>query len=199
MRRVDVVLLAGGGSTRMGHDKASLIVGGRRLIDHVLDDLAGQETTGRVVVVAPTDLAVPDWALQTMEEPPGGGPVAGIFAGVAALGAKDDDHLLVLTCDAPRAARLAPVMVAAAAATTADGVLAVSAGRAQYLLASYRVEALHRGLAAISPSGSAHGVSMRRLVETLAIELLPVADSLAADLDDPNDVNRWLARFPHAR
>lgn len=196
MRRVDVVLLAGGGSTRMGHDKASLLVGGRRLIDHVLDDLASQEMIGRVVVVGPDWLPVPGWVLQTMEEPAGGGPVAGIFAGLAALDAKDDDQVLVLTCDAPRAARLAPVLVAAAAQTRSDGVLAVSAGRTQYLLAAYRVGALHRGLAAVSPDRSAHGMPMRRLVEALTVELLPVAEALAADLDDPDDVTRWLTRLP---
>ena len=40
MAPVDVVLLGGGGSRRMGTDKASLVVAGRRLIDHLLDDLA---------------------------------------------------------------------------------------------------------------------------------------------------------------
>ena len=97
MALIDVVLLAGGRSSRMGHDKASLPVAGRRLIDHVLDDLAvGWRQLGRTVVVAPSALDVPDWALQTLEDPPGGGPVAGIFAGLAALQSADDDRVLVL-------------------------------------------------------------------------------------------------------
>lgn len=200
MHLTDVVLLAGGGSTRMGRDKASMPVAGRRLIDHVLDDLACQPDIGRIVVVAPPTLHVPDWTLHTMEEPPGGGPVAGLFAGLGTLGSRPDDHVLVLTCDAPRAARLAPALIAAAdACPDADGVLAVANGRPQYLLAVYRVAALRRGLQAISPDRTAHGAAMRRLVETLDVQLLPVADALAADLDDPDDVSRWLTRFPHAR
>lgn len=190
---IDVVLLAGGRSSRMGQDKASLAVAGRRLIDHLLDDLVGWPHLGRTVVVAPVTLAVPDWALQTMEDPPGGGPVAGIFAGLAALEAADADHVLVLTCDAPKAARLAPMLFAAAQANPdADGVLAVADGRAQYLLAAYRVSALRAGLRLVRPTGAAHGVSMHRLVSGLATTELTVPAELAIDLDDRADVERWL-------
>lgn len=194
MPAIDVVLLAGGRSTRMGHDKASLPVAGRRLIDHVLDELAGWPDLGSVVVVAPDTLAVPAWVLQTMESPPGGGPVAGLFAGLAALDAADDAHVLLLTCDAPRAARLAGRLVATAERSPGlDGVLARAGGRPQYLLAVYRVAGLRRGLSAIRPDGDAHGAPMRRLVAELATTELEVPAELAADLDDPDEVQLWLA------
>ena len=198
MASIDVVLLAGGRSSRMGHDKASLPVAGRRLIDHVLDDLAvGWRQLGRTVVVAPSALDVPDWALQTLEDPPGGGPVAGIFAGLAALQSADDDRVLVLTCDAPKAARLAPLLAAAALANPdADGVLAFADGRAQYLLAAYRVGALRTGLRLIRPSGDAHGASMHRLVAALGTIELTVPAGLATDLDDQVAVARWLGDNP---
>ncbi len=194
MPGIDVVLLAGGRSTRMGHDKAALPVAGRRLIDHVLDELAGWADLGRVVVVAPHTLPVPSWVLQTMESPPGGGPVAGLFAGLAALGAAADAHVLLLTCDAPLAAGLAGRLVEAAERFPGlDGVLARADGRPQYLLAVYRVAGLRRALGAIRPDGVAHGAPMRRLVAELATAELEVPAELAADLDDPDQVRRWLA------
>lgn len=194
MPGLDVVLLAGGRSTRMGSDKAPLPVAGRRLIDHVLDELAGWAGRGRVVVVAPQTLAVPGWVLQTMESPPAGGPVAGLFAGLEALEAADDSHILLLSCDAPRAARLAePLAEAAERHHNADGVLASAGGRRQYLLAVYRVAGLRRGLRAIRPDGDPHGTSMRNLVAELVTVELPVSAELAADLDDPAQLRRWLA------
>lgn len=185
---VDVVLLGGGASHRMGSDKASLPVAGRRLIDHVLDDLAVQNV-GRVVVVAPDRLEVPDWVLQTMEYPPGGGPVPGLFAGIEALGLDDADAVVVLTCDAPRAARLIGGLAGSLSGET-DGVVAHSAGRVQYLLAVYRVGALRRALAGFD---GAQGLPMRRLVAGLDLTEVVVDERLAVDLDDPDDVVRWLA------
>ncbi len=189
---VDVVLLAGGGSSRMGSDKASLPVAGRRLIDHVLDDLTRQAAVGRVVVVAPETLALPAGLLHTMENPPGGGPVAGLVAGLAALGSGPADRVVVLTCDAPRAGRLVPQLTGPEL-SDAEAVIATSGGRPQYLLACYRVGALLRALKLIRPDGTAHGASMHRLVAGLDVTLVPVEDWLALDLDDPDDVARWLA------
>ncbi len=191
MAPVDVVLLGGGGSRRMGTDKASLVVAGRRLIDHLLDELAelaADGQVGRVVVVAPESLELPDWVLQTMENPPGGGPVAGVLAGLDALGSAPDDWFVVLTCDAPRAAALVPEL-AAAQSPDLDGALVSSEGHVQYLLAGYRVAALRAGLGI----RDAHGASMHRLVARLRTRVLPAEPGLATDLDDPAAVDRWLA------
>lgn len=188
-RPIDVVLLGGGASRRMGRDKASLPVAGRRLIDHVLDDLAElRPPVGRVIVVAPDRLAVPDWVLQTMEDPPGGGPVAGLFAGIETLGLGPADRVAVLTCDAPQAARLLPGLFAAFS-PDADGAVAVSGDRTQYLLAAYRVGALLSALDTREP----HGLSMHRLVAALNLIESSVDLMLAADLDDPAAVEAWLA------
>lgn len=189
-RQIDVVLLGGGRSRRMGQDKASLVVAGRRLIDHVLDDLAGLPQVSRVVVVAPDELPVPPGVLQTMEEPPGGGPVAGLLAGLDELGSHPDDWVGVLTCDAPRAARLIPQLFAAALGNPGvDGVLADAGGRRQYLCAVYRARALRAGVV-----GSAHGHPMHRLASRLRTIDLRVSDELATDLDDMVDVSRFLAQ-----
>ena len=82
---LDVVVLAGGRGRRLGGlSKADLVVGGARLLDHILGDLADWDhpavTLGRTVVVAPDTVNVPDGVRRTLEEPPGGGPSAGVAA-----------------------------------------------------------------------------------------------------------------------
>ena len=114
---LDVVILAGGAGERLGGvSKADLLLGGRRLLDHILDDLAAGRAgvpLGRVVVVAPDSVAVPAGVSRTLEDPPGGGPAAGICAGLELLG--DGALVAVLTCDAPRSARALPALLVAVA------------------------------------------------------------------------------------
>jgi molybdopterin-guanine dinucleotide biosynthesis protein A len=84
---IGVVVLAGGGATRMGGaPKPALVVAGTRLIDRVL---AAATPLGRVVVVAPPDLELPPGILRTREDPPGAGPVAAFSAGLSALTSAD--------------------------------------------------------------------------------------------------------------
>ena len=67
-------MLTGGGSTRLGQDKATVVVAGRRMIDRVLDQIPADVP---VVVVGP-DPGVQRSVQVTREDPPGGGPVAAI-------------------------------------------------------------------------------------------------------------------------
>lgn len=88
---LDVIVLAGGTGRRLGGAcKPDVLVAGRRMLDHVLDGVAGLRgrglPDGRVVVVAPQQVALPDGVLRALEDPPLGGPVAGVAAGLRALG-----------------------------------------------------------------------------------------------------------------
>ena len=88
---LDVIVLAGGTGRRLGGAcKPDVLVAGRRMLDHVLDGVAGLRgrglPAGRVVVVAPQQVALPDGVLRALEDPPLGGPVAGVAAGLGALG-----------------------------------------------------------------------------------------------------------------
>lgn len=81
------IVLAGGTGRRMGGaSKPDVIVAGRRMLDHVLDELAAQKVPA--VVVGPPDLDVPldspTGVTLVREDPPLGGPAAGIAAGYAA-------------------------------------------------------------------------------------------------------------------
>src|SRR3712207_895630 len=89
------VVLAGGRAARLGGQaKPQLEVGGRTMLGAVLDAVAGAT---RRVVVGPAQ-AVPDDVVLTREEPPGGGPVAALRAGLAAV---DTDVVAVLAGDLP--------------------------------------------------------------------------------------------------
>jgi molybdopterin-guanine dinucleotide biosynthesis protein A len=75
--RHDAIVLAGGGSTRFGRDKLAAVVDGVTLLDRVLDAAAAAEQR---IVVGSRRPAAGDvrW---TREDPPGGGPAAGVVAG----------------------------------------------------------------------------------------------------------------------
>jgi len=192
---LDVVILAGGAGERLGGvSKADLLLGGRRLLDHILDDLAAGRAgmpLGRVVVVAPDSVAVPAGVSRTLEDPPGGGPAAGICAGLELLG--DGALVAVLTCDAPRSARALPALLVAVAGASGgsggsgggagvDGaVVRNAAGYDQYLLGIYRFAALRRRA---REEHGARDVSARHLFAPLHLVTVD-----AGDLD--RDVDTW--------
>jgi molybdopterin-guanine dinucleotide biosynthesis protein A len=91
----DAVVLAGGGSTRFGGvDKAMLVLDGVSLLDRALTATAGAVTTTVVGPVRTTYRQV-NW---TLEDPPSGGPVAGLAAGLAH---GDAPVVVVVSCDLP--------------------------------------------------------------------------------------------------
>lgn len=151
-RRIDAVVLAGGRGTRLGGaSKADLDVGGR-LLDRVIDALRPY-VTGATVVVAPQKVAVPVGVKRTMEDPPGGGPLAGIGAGLEELGPEGaGDLVIVCAVDTPGlAGMLARLVPAALASLEAGGDGALIYGGApepfdQYLQAVYGLRALRGAL-----------------------------------------------------
>ena len=186
--RVAVVVLAGGGSRRWGgRDKTAVPLAGRPVLEHAVTGLAAGAGVrlGAVVVVAPQDhparagLAGARWV---REEPPGGGPVAGLAAAVAAL-AGSHDLLVVGAGDAPFAGEAVPALLDAVAPAL-DGALGVDAeGREQPLLAVYRAAAFGAALSASRPGGR-----LRDVVATLRLARVPVGPRAALDLDTPADL-----------
>lgn len=187
----DAVVLAGGTGRRLGGaSKPDVLLAGRRLLDHALAATAG---AGRVVVVAPEDVAVPPGVVRTLEDPPLGGPVAGVAAGLAALDAapgRSAPLLLVLACDVPRAASAVPRLLRAAAGdgpggTGRDGAALTDAtGRPQWLTAVYRTATLRARLRALAPAGA----SVRELVSGMDLASVTAAGEEAADVDTWHDL-----------
>lgn len=184
----DAVVLAGGEARRLGGaSKPDVVVAGRTLLDRVLDATRGADD---VVVVGPPELARPG-VRTTREDPPSGGPVAGIDAGVAALAPADGDRLvLVLACDVPGAARAVPALrQALSAAPDADGAQLVGEDGRPNLVALVRRGALEAALADVAEGGGPRGVAVRRLLGRLRTVDVP-DDGSGADADTWDDVAR---------
>src|SRR5687768_17947585 len=121
------VVLAGGRAARLGgRAKPQLEVGGRTMLDTVLR--AVEDAERRVVVGPPQPL--PDDVVRVREQPPGGGPVAALKAGLPEV---STDVVVVLAGDLPFLT--AALVAELRARLTGDGVLVVDdAGRDQLLL-----------------------------------------------------------------
>ncbi|WP_405801931.1 NTP transferase domain-containing protein [Streptomyces sp. NBC_01506] len=191
----DAIVLAGGAAKRLGGaDKPAVSVGGRSLLDRVLGACAG---AGRTVVVGgrrPTARPV-RWA---REEPPGGGPVAALDAGVRQVEA---DTVLVLSADLPflkreTTDRLLDVLAADGAR---EGALLTDAeGRDQPLVAAYRTEPLRREIALLATEhGNLVGLPLRLLTHELDLARVATdADPLASfDCDTWEDISTARARI----
>lgn len=213
----DVVVLAGGTGRRLGGaSKPDVVARGRRLLDHLLDGLGHLRAQGpggprRVVVVAPEQVSLPAGVLRALEEPPLGGPVAGIAAGVLALaadaeagGGQPSEATALLACDAPHSWRTLPVLAARLTAAqeegqALDGVVGVvpqeGGGRhVQHLVGVYRTGTLR---ALVAPGGvGLRDVSVRRTFARLHLGQVDLSrkeglDQAAQDLDTWDEVRRW--------
>jgi molybdopterin-guanine dinucleotide biosynthesis protein A len=150
----DAIVLAGGGGHRLGGvEKPQLQVAGHSLLDRAV---AAVDAARRVVVVGPVQPVAAEVEF-CREDPPGGGPVAAIAAGLPRTSA---DTVVVLAADLPW---IAPAVPALLRALPAVGValLVDAGGRANYLAAAWRRADLQRALDRV---GAPAGTSMRSLV-----------------------------------
>jgi molybdopterin-guanine dinucleotide biosynthesis protein A len=95
------IILAGGGSTRLGRDKASEPVNGRPLLQWVADRL--EQVAAEIVVVRAAGQRLPSIATRrpltvTEDILPGRGPLAGIHSG---LQSATHDLSIAVGCDMP--------------------------------------------------------------------------------------------------
>jgi len=178
--RLDAVVLAGGTAVRMdGIDKASLEIEGVTLLERAL---AATMSAAEVVVVG-SPIAASRSVVWTREEPVGGGPAAGLLAGLDRFLAAPD-LVVVLAVDMPRvnAGTVARLTWAVEASASVDGAVLVDEdGRRQTLAAVYRWAALQS--ARPKDRSSAHGLPMHALVGDLRIVEVPVVGDEARDVD----------------
>ena len=175
------MVLSGGGAARLdGADKSTLELDGRSLLEHALDAVTG---AGEVVVVGP-ELPTSRPVVFTRESPPGGGPLAGLSAGVAVL-TGTADLVVVLAVDMPHVTgdTVLRLLGAVGDGRDVDGAWLVDdTGRRQLAGVVRR---------ALAPSpGDAYGVPMRRLMEReRTVEVTSHGDE-ADDIDTWADVAR---------
>ncbi|MDA8266807.1 MAG: molybdenum cofactor guanylyltransferase [Actinomycetota bacterium] len=182
------MVLTGGRSRRMGFDKASMIVGDRRLAERVVASLVAG-VGGPVVEVGP---GLSGCTHVTREVPEGGGPLAATVAGatmLAELGHRG--AVVVLACDLPL---VHPAVVRLLASHPGTGsVVPVVDGHAQPLCARWSAVDLVAGRDALDRGER----SMRPLLDQPGVVLLDeaawrsIADADAfADADTPADLDR---------
>jgi molybdopterin-guanine dinucleotide biosynthesis protein A len=184
--RVGAVVLTGGTAARMGGaDKASLELHGRTLLDRALAATAAADEVVVVGDAVRTSRPV-TWA---REQPPGGGPAAGLLAGLDAF-AHPPELVMVLAVDMPRVTRetFARLVAALAAEPPAhDGALLVdSGGRTQPLCAVYRRTSLVQARPADLETG--HGLSVHRLVRGLSLVRVDAVGEESRDVDTWDDL-----------
>jgi molybdopterin-guanine dinucleotide biosynthesis protein A len=184
------VVLTGGGAARLGGaDKAGIEVGGRTLLEHALEALV--DATEVVVVGADVPTTRP--VTFTREDPAGGGPAAGLVAGLGRF-ARRPAWIVALAVDMPL---VSPATLRRLLDAGRDGdgaVLVDPGGRLQYLCAAYSVVALEQARRA-SGNESGHGLAMRELVATLDLARVPATGDESRDLDTWDDLAELRGRF----
>lgn len=176
---VRAIVLAGGSARRLGGiHKPSLKVGGIAIIARIC---AALDAYAPVVIGLGDD--VPDGIPVTREDPPGGGPVAAIAAGLDAL--PQADVVLVIAGDLPFFdAKSADLLVSNLG--TFDGCLYADS-QTHWLCSCWRARPLRARIAAVDPSG----MSVRALVAPLRITTIqPLSAATIFDVDTREDLER---------
>lgn len=188
-----VIVLCGGTSRRLGgRDKTRESLAGTTVMDYLLDSLPSDWT----VVCVGEARATTRRVLWCRESPAGGGPVAGIAAGLEHFELPDlpgrVDDLDARVCvvvggDMPFAGPALPHLVEALNAQAGlDAVLSVDpGGRRQPLLAAYRTE----GLRAVLPREPG-GARLMAVVDALVAGTLACEAQITFDVDTPEALER---------
>ncbi|WP_406832624.1 NTP transferase domain-containing protein [Pedococcus sp. KACC 23699] len=174
------VVLCGGAGVRFGGDKTRASFGDTTVLDHLLDGLPHD---WRVICVGAAR-ATRRTVAWCREDPPGGGPVAGLAAALPHVGTPT---VVVLGGDMPYAAGPAPALAATLEAEPElDAVVGRDPdGRLQPLLAAYRTVALRAAV----PDPAA-GTPLMRLLDPLRSVVVALDDLSALDVDTPDDLDR---------
>lgn len=139
----DAIVLAGGAGSRLGGpDKPDQVVGAHSMLEAVVASVAGAR---RIVVVGPrrTTIGGVRWVL---EQPPGGGPVAAVAAGVSLL---REPVTLLLAADLPFVADAIEPLRAALKPDDDAVALADRSGRINFLAAAWWTRRLRAAVGAL--------------------------------------------------
>ena len=173
-------MLAGGKSSRMGRDKATLPYAGATLAEYVANLV--REVTGAVTVLSDPDrygsLGYPVYR----DLVPGCGPLGGIYTG---LSISTTDWNLMVACDMPAlTAEALRSLVERAASARGDCVTASkSNGEPEPLCAVYH----RRCLPVLKRAIQDKRLRMKDLMPELRTETLTVASALLANVNTPEE------------
>ena len=187
-----IILLAGGESSRMGRDKATLDWNGIPLIEHIVRSLRVFETPVSIIAEKESDYSVPG-AITLPDRTPGEGPVGGILTGLlAALETTGPGWRIVACCDMPGLKAPLFEWMLTEASEEFDAVVPFVEGRLQPLCGLYHTSAIPELRAFLSTGDRAAKRALRRLrVRELSEEKIrlidPNLDSFV-NLNTPEDL-----------
>lgn len=176
------LILTGGTSNRFGSDKSEAIFNGKALIDFLISSIPAGVA---VVIVGPDRDEFPSTIQIIKEDPPGGGPVAGIAAGLSLI---ETEYVAVLATDMPYSAALVPLLLENLSNEVEAALVVDSEGFQQPFSGVYRVSSL---LKVLGTKELLMGRSMRSvLVELKVKEVSLNADDshLLLDIDTRQDL-----------
>lgn len=180
------VVLTGGSAVRLdGADKASLEIGGRTLLEHAL---AALEEVPEVVVVG-DEVPASRPVTFRREEPAGGGPLAGLLAGLDGF-VRSPRRVVALAVDMPF---VGPQTISRLCLGLGPqgAILVDDHGSRQYLCAIYDTAAVR-----LSAPPDPYAASMRSVVDRLDLAEVPAIGNEARDVDtwaDVRDLRQTLA------
>ena len=175
------VVLAGGTAARMGGiDKAGVELQGRTLLELAVDAFVDAD---EVVVVGPPTVRTERPVTFVTEDPPRGGPVAGLLTGVDAL-LRRPTLVGVLAVDMPRVTPATWRRLREAAAGRDGAFLVDGDGRRQLagVLDVARLAGVRPGVE------EQHGMALHRLLAPLDLALVPSTGDEAVDIDSWADL-----------
>ena len=188
-----VIVLTGGSSTRFGSDKSQAKIGGVSLIERILTSIPSEFET---IIVGPDPMINNAHYRTVLENPIGGGPLAGFKAGLEIC---TSELVVLIATDMPFAVSRTLHLMESMKPHD-DAVVYVDAeGIKQSLAAIYRVEAVER---ALSLMGNAHGQSMQTMLSHLQIREIEMSKEVAQalrDIDTTEDLERAVALALHMK
>lgn len=175
----DALILAGGTSSRMAHDKASLVIAGETMLARSVNAASQAKT----IVVSGLEQALPHPVVWSLEDPPFSGPVAAI---VEALPLISSEWVVIIPCDLAHPEEVVAELTAHN--TGADALIARDPeGHIQWLTARVKTEALSRAVTALESSD----IPVRNLFAEMNIEFVDAPSTFPAiweDMDTPEEL-----------
>ncbi|RKY64426.1 MAG: molybdenum cofactor guanylyltransferase [Candidatus Latescibacterota bacterium] len=173
------VVLAGGRSSRMGMDKAGIVLGGRTLLERAIDALRPLCREVWVVGREGRD----DGVRYLVDELPGLGPIGGLYTGLRALG---DGRAIFVACDMPF---LEPKLLEQLLGYNAEAVVFRLGCRVQPLPGVYDARLADRILGQVE-AGERSLMALLRASRTAYVELPTSKARALLDVDTPEGLRR---------
>ena len=182
---LSAIVLAGGRGSRLGADKARVVVGGETLLARVVAAVRGGTAASEIIVAGPAAV-VPAGCTGVREEPAYGGPLAALAAALPSVTA---DRVLVLACDLVRPTAVVALLTDTNVNAGEAVVLKDPDGRPQWLAGAYSVETLRAAVAVVEArEGSVADLPLRAVTAGLDVRWVDASEAVTADIDTPADL-----------